>query len=90
MCLFFGDQLLGVVSHLFFVCANIGPAYLLKRNVVLMQYLFSRAGSRRISSLRLIANGRVWLKSGLLSKGMSCTLNCALVPMARRCRTKMS
>ena len=40
-----------------FLCANIGLAYLLKGNVVIMPYLSSRVSSTRMSSLRLIGAG---------------------------------
>ena len=72
-----------------FLCANIGLAYSLKRNVVVTPYLCSRDSSTTISSLRLIGAGRLWLYANLLSKGVSCTLNSVLVPMSKRCRAKM-
>ena len=43
------------------VCANIGLAYLLKGNVVMMPYFSIGASSTKISSLRLIGARRIWL-----------------------------
>ena len=88
MCLFIGGQLTGVTSH--FPCAKTGMAFLLEGNVVMMPYLCSRASSTRMSSLRLIGAGRLWLWAGLLSKGVSCTLNSVLIPKLKRCRAKVS
>ena len=73
-----------------FVLANIGLVYLLKGKVVMIPYLCSRANSTRMSFLRLIGAGRLWIKAGLISKGVSCTLNSVLIPMSKRCRAKMS
>ena len=44
-----------------FLCANMGLAYLLKGNVVMMLYLCSRAILAGMSPLWLIVAGRLWL-----------------------------
>ena len=73
-----------------FLCKNVGLAYLLKGNVVMMPYFCSRDSSTRMSSLRLLGLGRLWPKAGLLFTGVSCTLNSPLIPISIRYRTKMS
>ena len=40
---------------------KIGLAYLLKASVVMILYLFSRASSTRMSSLKLEGASRLWL-----------------------------
>ena len=73
-----------------FLCANMGLEYLLKGNVVMMPYLCRKASSTRITPLRLIGVGRLWLYAGLLSKRVSCTLNSVLIPMSKRCCAKIT
>ena len=62
-------------SPLGFHCTNIGLAFLLKCNVLIMPFLCSTASLTRISSSRLIGAGRLWLIAGLSSNGVRCISN---------------
>ena len=73
-----------------FLCANVLLAYLLNGNVVILQYLCSKATFSRMSSLRSIGAGKLWLQAGLVSKGVSCPLNSVLIPISNQSRVKMT
>ena len=60
-CIFFRKSTIRRSFQFGFLCVNMGLAYLLKGNVVMMLYLCSRASSAGMSPLWLIAAGRLWL-----------------------------